>query len=380
MRAVVLSDLHLGATAGTATDDAFVSFLEWLAERACPDAGPLRLILLGDLLDLLHAPAGVHDPLAALDAVAARHRSALAGLGAAAARGIVVDLIPGNHDSELVDPDLQERLRALVAHAADTSAALLRPTFRVRPWFLLVPGLLYAEHGSQYHALNAVGDPLAPCGRWSPRLPPGAVLDLFGPATHGGRARALPRLVPAALRALARRGRTDAATVASLHACAQEVGLTSDAVADLRGLAEDSSVALLRNACAAVLGRGGHVESRQQQAAVAVHKILAHEGQPVPVYVFGHTHRVAHCALHTDGARLLWFNGGAWTDGSYGFVEVDGRADGVVVRLCRWDPVAQSALTLSDPFLAPPSDAQELAPTTTGRSAGSRSADPAATP
>jgi len=380
MRAIVVSDLHLGATAGTATDDAFVSFLEWLAERARPDAGPLRLILLGDLLDLLHPPAGANDPLAALDAVATRHRSALAALGAAAARGIVVDLIPGNHDSELVDPDLQERLCALVAHAADTSAALLRPTFRVRPWFLLVPGLLYAEHGSQYHALNAVGDPLAPCGRWSPRLPPGAVLDLVGRATHGGRARALPHLVPAALRALARRGRTDAATVASLQACAQEVGLTSGAVADLRGLAEDSSVALLRNACAAVLGRAGHVESRQQQAALAVHKILMREGQAVPVYVFGHTHRVAHRALDADGARLFWFNVGAWTDRSYGFVEIDGRADGVVARLCHWDPVARSALALSDPFLAPPSDAQELAPTTTGSSAGSRSADPVATP
>ena len=197
MRAIVLSDLHLGATAG-ATDDAFVSFLEWLAERAHSDAEPWRLILLGDFLDLLHAPAGVGDPLAALDAVAAQHMSVLAALGAAAADGIVVDLIPGNHDSELADPDLQERLRALVADAAGTSASLLRPTFRVRPWFLLVPGLLYAEHGSQYHALNAVADPLSPFGRWSRRLPPGAVLDLFfRRAEHGGRARALPRLTPA---------------------------------------------------------------------------------------------------------------------------------------------------------------------------------------
>jgi UDP-2,3-diacylglucosamine pyrophosphatase LpxH len=372
VRAIVLSDLHLGATAGTATDDAFVSFLQWLTERAHLDAAPWRLVLLGDLLDLLHAPADARDPLAALDAVATRHRSTLGALGAAAAHGVVVDLVPGNHDSELVEPGLQERLRDLAAAAAGTSAVQLRRTFRVRPWFLLVPGLLYAEHGSQYHALNAVGDPLAPCGRWSPRLPPGAVLDLFGRATHGGRARALPRLVPAALHALARRRRTDAATEASLQACARETGLTTDTVAGLRGLAEDSSVALLRNACAALLGRAGYVESRQQQAAVGVHKILAHEGQAVPVYLFGHTHHVAHRALDADGARLLWFNGGAWADGSYGFVEVDGRADGVVVRLCRWDPVARSALTLSDPFLARPSVAQELAPTTTGRSAGSK--------
>src|SRR5207237_1238948 len=119
-------------------------------------------------------------------------------------------------------------------------------------------------------------------------------------------------------------------------------GLRPDALAGLRGLAEDSWVALLRSACAAALGRAGHVESRQQQAALAVHQILAQEAQPAPVYVFGHTHRVAHRALDANSARLLWFNGGAWADGSYGFVEVEGRADGVVARLCHWDPAARS--------------------------------------
>jgi UDP-2,3-diacylglucosamine pyrophosphatase LpxH len=381
VRAVVLSDLHLGATAGTATDDAFVSFLEWLAERARPDAGPWRLVLLGDFLELLHAPVGVQDPRAALDAVAARHRPALAALGAAAAQGIVVDLTPGNHDSELLDPEQEEHLRVIVADAAGTSAALLRPTLRVRPWFLLLPGILYAEHGSQYHALNAVADPLAPFGRWSRRMPPGAVLDLFGRAEHGERARALGELTPAMLCALTRRGRRGAATVASLGACAEEAGLSPDALACLRGLAENSSAALVRNACAAALGRAGHVESRQQQAAVAVHKILMREGQAVPVYVFGHTHRVAHRALDADGARLFWFNGGAWADRSYGFVEVDGRADGVIARLCHWDPVARSTRTLSDALLAPRSVAQERAPATNrARSAGNRSADPVATP
>jgi hypothetical protein len=100
----------------------------------------------------------------------------------------------------------------------------------------------------------------------------------------------------------------------------------------------------------------------------------------VPVYVFGHTHRIAYRALHVKGARLLWFNGGAWADGSYGFVEVDGRVDGVVARLCQWDPVTRSAHALSDPLLAPPSVAQERAATTRFRSAGNRSADPVASP
>lgn len=379
MRVVVLSDLHLGAAAGTATEDAFVSFLEWLAERVRAEEGPWRLVLLGDLLDLLHAPAGASRPVATLDAVAARNRSALAALGAAAMHGVSVDVVPGNHDGELVDPELQERLCALVADAAGTSPALLRSALRVRPWFLLLPGILYAEHGSQYHALNAVADPLAPFGRWSRHLPPGAVLDLFGRAERGGRARALPHLAPAVLRALVRRGRTGAPTAAPHHLFAQESGLSIHGLAALLGLAEDSPTALLRNVCAAVLGRTDHVEARQQRAAVAAHQILAREGQQVPMYVFGHTHRVAQRALHAEGAELLWFNGGAWADGGNCFVEVEGRADRAVAQLFRWDPVAGSTRALSEPLLAS-LVAQERTPTTRSRSAGNRSADPVATP
>jgi len=302
VRALVLSDLHLGP-ARTATDDAFISFVEQLTEGARRDGRPLQLVLLGDFLDLLHAPASARDPLAALDAVAARHRSALAALGVAAANGVVVNIVPGNHDSELVEPDLQEHLRTLVADAAGTSPARLRSNFRIRPWFLLVPGLLYAEHGSQYHALNAVADPLAPFGRWSGRLPLGAVLDGLSCETeHRGRARALPNVLPPALRALAQRGRTDPSTAASLHACAREAGLSAEAPAALRRLADDSWTALLRNARAAVLGRTGYVESRQQLAVAAIHEILEREGKGAPVYVFGHTHHIGYRAIHSDGA------------------------------------------------------------------------------
>jgi UDP-2,3-diacylglucosamine pyrophosphatase LpxH len=380
VRAIVLSDLHLGAP-GTATDDAFISFVEWLTEGARRDATPTRLVLLGDLLDLLHAPIGAHDPLAALDAVAARHRSALAALGVAAANDVVVYIVPGNHDSELVEPDLQEHLRDLVADAAGTSTARLHSNFRVRPWFLLAPGLLYAEHGSQYHALNAVADPLAPFGRWSGRLPLGGAIDGFLSETeHRARARALPRVLPAALRALAQRGRTDPSTAASLHACAREAGLSAEAPAALRRLADDSWAALLQNARAAVLGHTGYVESRQQQAVAAIHEILAREGKRVPVYVFAHTHRAGHRAIYANGTRLFWFNTGAWANGGRGFLEVSGQADCVVARLCEWDPAARSAVAVSGPLLARSDVAQDRAATTRVRSAGSMSIDPVSSP
>lgn len=375
MKVIVLSDLHLGAGESAATDDAFVSFLEFTA-RSQSDGVPCRLIVLGDLFDLLHPPPGVDDPLAALQAVATQHRSALAALGVAAASGIEVDLVPGNHDSELLDPDLQEQLRVLVGEASGVDEARLRTALRVRPWFVVVPGVLYAEHGSQYHPLNAVGDPLAPCGRWSSRLPPGAVLDL---ALHGGtdgaRPRALPRLLRAMLRAAADRRGTDAASIPALHAYAQQTGLSAESLAALRSLGDDSPLALARNLSAALLGRARYVESRQQHAAVAIHRILAQEGVAVPLYVFAHTHRVDHRRLPAGDGHVLWLNPGAWANRGYCFVEVEDRAEGVAARLRQWDSGARSARTIVDRLLD-----QEGEPATRSRSAGSRSADPVATP
>ena len=375
MRIIILSDLHLGATAGAATSDALISFLEWITDQSRHDRVSWRLVVLGDLLDLLHAPAAARSPLDALDAVGKGQRPVLAAMGKAAADGLQIDIVPGNHDSELADPEMQDHLRTLVADAAGTSTSALRENFRVRPWFLLVPELLYAEHGSQYHALNAVADPLAPFGRWSRQVPPGAVLDLvLGGADRGTRMQALPHLLPASLRALTRRGRTKASTATSLEAYATTAGLSRGALGALRGLAEDSPTALWRSASAAVLRRAGLVESQQKRAAVSAHRILAGEGQPVPVYVFGHTHRAAHAALDASGARLLWFNSGAWVDGGYGFVQVSRRPDDVVARLCRWDPVMRSAITLGGPLPSPNAVGQERVPTTRGRSVGKGSA------
>lgn len=377
MKAIVLSDLHLGASGGAATEDAFVSFVEWLTARAKSDEGLWRLIVLGDFLDLLHPPTEVADPHAALQAVAAGHRLALAALGAAATNGIHVDLVPGNHDSELLDPDLQDHLRVLVGEAAGIPPLRLRQTFHVRPWFLIIPGLLYAEHGSQYHSLNAVAEPLAPFGRWSRCLPPGAVLDLgLRGAKGGARAPALLRLLPALLRAAVDRRRRDAATVTSLQAYAQVTGLSPEALAALRDLSEDSPVALVRNLSAALLGHADYVESRQQHATAAIHRILGGEGRGVPLYVFGHTHRVAHRPLTADDAQLQWLNTGAWANGSYCFAEVEDRAGGVLARLWQWDSAAMSARTISEPLVV----GQEGEPATRARDAGSRSADPVSSP
>ena len=79
--------------------------------------------------------------------------------------------------------------------------------------------------------------------------------------------------------------------------------------------------------------------------------------------------------------RLLWFNAGAWVNAGYGFLEVNERPDAVVARLYRWDPDARSALAATGPLRSRSGIAQDRAPTTRARNAGSMSSvDPVASP
>ena len=57
-------------------------------------------------------------------------------------------------------PAVRGRLREhLVGDAPDPAVAA---RVEVLPWFLHIPGVVYAEHGSQYHDLNAFPTLLAP--------------------------------------------------------------------------------------------------------------------------------------------------------------------------------------------------------------------------
>ena len=326
---IVVSDLHLGA-AGT-TDGAFVSFLEWVGARARSDERSWRIVVLGDFLDLLHAPGAT--PTEAVEA-ALRDRPTLRALAGAAASGISVAVVPGNHDSELLDPVVQARLRDLAAEAGGPRAASIRRYLTFHPWFLLIPGVLYAEHGSQYHALNAVRDPLSPAGRWSRQIPLGAVLDLH---------RSEPRQ---ALLRLVRRRRSAPARTRMLEQ-AHASGLrpeTLDALAEL-GLA--SPLDLARRVLAGARGARRPVEAEQRAAAAAVHRLLRREGKAVPVYVFGHTHRAASADVEAGDTRLRWFNSGSWTD-ELSFVEIDASARPVAARLRRWNgPQVPTAMSIA---------------------------------
>src|SRR2546423_5135699 len=184
LNTVAASDFHIGrasppAADGCATERALVTFLDWLAARSRMETQRWRLVILGDFLDLLQTPmrgTGLASPEAALEGIAATYPSALAALGAFALGGNDVVVVPGNHDSELLDPHLQQRFCELVSALGGGDG--VPPSLSFHPWFFLQPGVLYAEHGSQYHSVNAVRNPLAPSGRWSSDLPLAALLDL----------------------------------------------------------------------------------------------------------------------------------------------------------------------------------------------------------
>jgi UDP-2,3-diacylglucosamine pyrophosphatase LpxH len=136
MRLAIVSDLHMAtpeAPGGDpfADDRAFAQLLGALADRCIRT----RLVLLGDTFDLVLAGSG------GLDAVAAAHAAVFDALAAFAAAGHEIEVVPGNHDGDLMRPAAQERLRELL------SAPIAFP-----PWVVLVPGVLYAEHGEQRHA------------------------------------------------------------------------------------------------------------------------------------------------------------------------------------------------------------------------------------
>jgi UDP-2,3-diacylglucosamine pyrophosphatase LpxH len=202
---VIVSDLHLSAGYDPRTgtyhrnedffyDAAFARFLTDLRARAEKEGRTWRLVILGDLFDFLQVP--VREPLLAgggpdaangatvakLERIAAGHPEFFEGLGGFVAAGHGLDIVPGNHDIELVRPAVQERFRALVAESGGGGDAAGR--IRFHPWILYVPGVLYAEHGHQYDRDNSfatVLEPYAPGGRGEIELPLGShfVLHFF---------------------------------------------------------------------------------------------------------------------------------------------------------------------------------------------------------
>ena len=196
---VILSDLHMSAGYDPRTgmfhrnedffyDSAFGRFIDHLIARTTVERCRWRLVLLGDLFDFLqvelpvaHA-AGVTSSastLAKLEIVACGHREVFRALGRFLAAGNRIEIVIGNHDIELSWPEVQARLRVLLA--AHSSVDVVEQ-ITVHPWIFFVPELVYAEHGHQYDAVNSFATMLRPFLPWDPtriELPLGSFFVLY---------------------------------------------------------------------------------------------------------------------------------------------------------------------------------------------------------
>jgi UDP-2,3-diacylglucosamine pyrophosphatase LpxH len=175
---LVVSDLHFGeellpgATADRrrAVDlgaDAFREFLRYHAVRRI-DGRPWRLVIAGDLFDFMSVvvpgtpalPArtaderrfglarGVKAGVPRMAAICENHRGLLTDMVKFAATGHSIDIVVGNHDVELLAPEVVAELERHLRAAGADDRAMTR--LRVVPWFVYVPGVAWIEHGHVY--------------------------------------------------------------------------------------------------------------------------------------------------------------------------------------------------------------------------------------
>jgi UDP-2,3-diacylglucosamine pyrophosphatase LpxH len=175
---LVVSDLHFGEELlpGASLERrraveigalAFREFLRYYTVRR-RDGRPWRLVIAGDLFDFMSVmvpgtkarPAktaderrfglgrGVQSGIERMRLICEAHRPLLTDLGRFAAAGHTVDIVVGNHDVELLAPDVVSELQRQLASAGTDERA--RARIAVIPWFIYVPGVCWIEHGHVY--------------------------------------------------------------------------------------------------------------------------------------------------------------------------------------------------------------------------------------
>jgi UDP-2,3-diacylglucosamine pyrophosphatase LpxH len=327
-RLVIVSDLHM-STADRSVPDPFADDAAFAAMvNAMGDGAPTRLILLGDTFDFVLAAAvsrqpSRRDPMAAtvrdLDAIAESHPRVLSALAAFTRAGHSVDVVPGNHDIELLQRPVQQRLRQLVAGAAGDPDAGARLSFP--PWIVHVPHVLYAEHGQQHHDVNHFRGILNRTelhGRTRGRRPVGLCLDEARLELAALRDRR-PGAAVLALRATALAGRVarggaDLAIGGRMPGPAYERGLRDHAVA--LGLPRSLLVDVDRRAAptpARIARRLSLGADFMPAAARGVSSLLSGAGATTAFCVFGHTHLADDRPLWDHFGAPRYLNAGTWS-------------------------------------------------------------------
>lgn len=159
----VVSDLHIGDASSPATDqfDADETFARLLGEELPARADePTTLVLNGDFLDFTQVlptcwrtaadralGTTQEESVEKLERIIAGHPRVFIALAEFLDRGNQVVLIPGNHDVDLVWPQVLEGLAAAVGARSNPRLTMARPGY-------VYERGLYLEHGHQYSRDN----------------------------------------------------------------------------------------------------------------------------------------------------------------------------------------------------------------------------------
>lgn len=311
---VVVSDLHMGAGDDRdpfTSDREFVGFCHHLAERPPQLPGSRRLAVLGDFLELLGVRAGSESrrssspaiALARLERIADAHAEVFAALGQLVRRGWQLDIVVGNHDIELVRPVVQDRVRGLLG--GDPAGVV-----RFHPWILHVPGILYAEHGHQYHDINWFNQLVWAAGQL------GADPISHPPAAYLG-ARRLASIIEAAgelaVRVLGvhdpRRRSYRREALGNLSA---SVGLDAEWLREIDLLPDVATGTMLLRLALQTSRAHRSPCPYLYEAAENVHAVLQRAGAGCAFYAFGHSHIAELRPLRPAGTVATYLNAGTW--------------------------------------------------------------------
>jgi hypothetical protein len=341
-----VSDLHLDPH-GDDAERVGAAFSTLVSHVVLADACPRRhVVLLGDTFELRGGSRVTGDRVAdRLKALAASAPSFFAGVAKCLDEGVNVHVMCGNHDVRLLTRDLTETLAQLVCGMDSRRRKFLT----VHPWILHVPGLFYAEHGHQHHALNRMPTLLQGAHQESSSFVPRTALDAW--TNEPGR-RAFRRALAVlnAVRSTRKdeRDSRSAGYVTLLRQVGEGASLEPELMQAIHSVSHFGIPTTMVRTAGRVLGRRFGTSKHDgylRAAAVRIDRILAPFGGPV-CYVFGHTHQARLERLSSSGA---WYvNAGTWSvqtrgstadePGRFPYVVVSAKATGPGVELRYWRP------------------------------------------
>ncbi|HBL27963.1 MAG TPA: hypothetical protein DD490_14080, partial [Acidobacteria bacterium] len=160
---ILLSDLHLGAERGRGlfrADTELAAFLRWVAE----ETGPARVVIAGDFLDFLVPRDGEesvpafdpHGAMARAGAIVEHHPEVFDGLARlVSSPRHELWILSGNHDPELLLPDVREVLHRRLGLNALASSIRWR-TEGEAAGFQVGPARVLVAHGDCFDDVNRI--------------------------------------------------------------------------------------------------------------------------------------------------------------------------------------------------------------------------------